>query len=115
MEELAAKLLEASQQQTREQSLPLIERGQAAEALLGNSVLVAWFKDSQDNLLDLVDSVPLNDTVARDRIYTTLALLRKMRQSLEHYVEEGKMARDELAKFLELEKKGFIGRLLTNV
>jgi len=63
-------------------------------------------------LLELVDSVPLNDTVARDRVYTTLALLRKLRQSLEHYVEEGKTAKEDLAKFLELEKKGFIGRLL---
>lgn len=59
-----------------------------------------------------MDTVPLNDTVARDRIYTVLALLRKLRQSLEHYVEEGKSAKEELSKFLELEKKGIIGRLL---
>lgn len=115
MEEQAARLLEASHQATREQTLPLIQRGQAAEALLGNTVLVEWFKDSQDSLLELVDTVPLNDTVARDRIYSMLALLRKLRLSLEHYVEEGKMAKEELHKFLELEKKGFLGRLLDNV
>ena len=104
--------MEASREQTREQLLPLIQQGQEAEALLGNKVLEAWFKDSQDNLLDLVDSVPLNDTVARDRIYTTLALLRKLKLSLQQYVEDGKSSRDELSRFLELEKKGFIGRLL---
>ena len=111
MAEQEARLLAASQAQAKDSLLHLISQGQEAEALLCNPVLAAWFKDSQDNLLDLVDSVPLNDTVARDRIYTTLALLRKLKGSLEHYVEEGKTSKEELSRYLELEKKGLLGRI----
>ena len=111
MEEQAARLLEASQIQTREQLLPLIERGQEAEKLLCNPVLEEWFKGFQDNLLTLADEVPLKDTLARDRIYMTLGILRKLKADMKHYAEEGITAKDELSKFLEFEKKGLIGRL----
>ena len=111
MEEQAAKLLAASQAQVREESLPLIQRGQEAESLLCNPALEEWFKGFQHNLLTLFDEVPLTDTVARDRIILTLGLLRKLKADLKTYVEEGKSAKEELAKFLEFEKKGLIGRL----
>ena len=111
MEDQEARILEVSQEQIREQSRLLTLRAEGAEALLRNTVLVEWFKESQDNLLNLVDTVPLNDTVARDRIYTTLALLRKLKQSLETYVEEGKNSKEDLSKYLELKEKGLLGRL----
>jgi hypothetical protein len=74
-------------------------------------VLEAWFKDSQDNLLDLVDTIPLSDTVSRDRVYTMVTLIRKMNSSLKNYVETGKTSKEELSKYLELEKKGLLGRI----
>jgi hypothetical protein len=76
-------------------------------------VLEGWWKDSQANLLNLVDTVPLNDTVARDRIYTMLTLLRKLKQSLEQFVEDGEMAEKEWLKLLELEKKGILGGIFS--
>lgn len=111
MEEQAARLLEASQAQTREQLLQRIQQGQEAEILLGSKVLEAWFKDSQDNLLDIVDEIPLSDTVSRDRVYTLITLFRKLRASLESYVETGKTSKEDLSKYLELEKKGLLGRI----
>jgi hypothetical protein len=72
---------------------------------------VGWFKDSEANLLELVDTVPLNDTVARDRIYTILMLLRKLKLSLEQFVEEGKQSEKDWAYLLELNKKGVLGGL----
>ena len=75
-------------------------------------MLEAWFKDSQDKLLELVDTIPLNDTVARDRVYAMLTLLRKLNQSLNQFVEDGELSAKEYRKLLELEKKGFLGGLL---
>lgn len=106
-EQISPQQAEPMQEHLRQQ----IRQGQDSRSLLSNPVLEGWWKDSQANLLDLVDSVPLNDTVARDRIYTMLTLLRKLRQSLEQFVEDGKLSEKEWAKLLELEKKGFLGGL----
>ena len=111
VEEQAERLLEASQVQTREQLLQQIQQGQEAVDLLGNPTLVAWFKDSQDNLLDLVDTIPLSDTVSRDRVYTMITLIRKLKSSLKNFAETGNTSKEELSKFLELEKKGLLGRI----
>jgi hypothetical protein len=80
--------------------------------LLDNPALGAWFRESEANLLGLVDTVPLNDTVARDRIYTILMLLRKLKLSLNAFVEEGKQSEEDWANFLELRKKGVLGGIL---
>ena len=111
MEAAEERLLEASRTQTREQLLPLIERGQEAEILLGSKVLAAWWEDFQARSYELLDEVPLNDTVSRDRIYLTLGIVRKMKRDLKHYVEEGTAAKEGLSQFLELEKKGLLGRI----
>jgi len=113
VEEQAERLLEASQEEVREQLLQSIQRGRGAEALLGNPVLVAWWEDYQVKAFELLDQIPLNDTVARDRLYTTLALLRKLRGTLEQFVTEGKTSSEDLANYLELKKKGLIGRLFS--
>lgn len=77
--------------------------------LLDNPALGAWFRESEDNLLKLADEVPLNDTVARDRIYTILTLLRKLKLSLETWVEEGTQSQKDFAYLLDMEKKGVLG------
>ncbi len=86
-----------------------IKKGEEAKRLISDPVLVAWWEDCQCKLLDLVDTVLLNDTVARDRIYTMLTLVRKMKQSFESYVENGEYSEKEYARLLELEKKGLLG------
>jgi hypothetical protein len=105
----AEKQLEASLEQTRAQLTLQIQQGQDSRLLLTNPVLEAWFKDSEVNLLGLVDTIPLNDTVARDRIYTTLTLLRKLKTSLQQFVEDGEVAEKDWKQLLELNKKGFLG------
>ena len=111
MEEQAGRQWAASQELIREQLTQSIERGQEAETLLGNKALVEWWEGFQASLIDTADQVPLNDTVARDRIYMTLGILRKLKSDLKRYVEEGVTAKQDLSNFLDLEKKGLIGRL----
>jgi ribosomal protein L19E len=41
-----------------------------------------------------------------------LTLLRKLKTSLNQFVEDGELSSKEYRKLLELEKKGFLGGLL---
>ena len=102
----------ASLEPTQEHLRLQIQRGLDSRALMDNPVLEAWFKDSQDKFLEIVDDIPLNDTVARDRVYTVITLLRKLKQSLKQFVEDGELSQKEYKDLLELNKKGLLGGLL---
>lgn len=74
--------------------------------------MVAWFAVSECNLLEMVDQIPLSDTVARDRVFTFLILLRKLKASLQSFVDLGEQTQKEIESLLEIGgKPGFIGRV----
>ena len=111
MAETAEQQWAASLEKDQERLRQSTQRGLDSRTLLSNPVLEAWFKDSQDKFLEIADTIPLNDTVARDRIYTILTLLRKPKQSLKQFVEDGELSQKEYKDLLELNKKGLLGGL----
>ena len=113
MEEQAGKQWEASREEMREQLLQLIQRGQDSQSLLLSPVLVGWCRDFQARAYELLDEIPLNDTIARDRIVLSISMLRKLMASLHRYEEEGEISKKDLASLLEYKGKGLLGGLFS--
>ena len=109
--DLEAQILVAQREEATEHLQQSIRRAQAYKQLLDNPEVEGWFRDSQDSLFNILDAIPLNDTVARDRVVLSIALVRKLKTALHQYVEDGEFAENELKKLLELDKKGLLGGL----
>jgi len=86
--------LEQLQQQT-------LQAGEA-QSLLSNPVLVAWFQDSEHSAFNILDTLPLSDTTARERITLYIVIIRKFKFALEEYVQNGMFAADRLNELLQL-------------
>lgn len=114
MEVQGAQQWEVSQEQIREQLLQSIQEGQEAEALLGSKVLAGWFKAYQDNALTLLDSLPVGDFDGERKLILSIRIVRQLKKSLERYKENGEMSEKELSEFLELKKKGLLGRIFSD-
>ena len=112
MEEQEARLWEASQAQTEELLRRQIQRGLEAEALRGNKTLAEWWEDYQRSALELLDEIPLADEEAAKKLILSIRIVRKMKKSLDQYVENGEVSKRELGELLELKEKGILGRLL---
>ena len=87
---------------------------QASQHLQSNPALVQFFSDVENRCFHKADDLPLNDTAGRDRAYTLVHLVRKLRKALEHYIEAGKLAEEQWDELLQdkKEKKSFLGGLL---
>ena len=88
-----------------------IQQAQEAEALRGNRVLAEWWEDYQRSALELLDEIPLADEEAAKKLILSIRIVRKMKKSLDDYVETGEVSKREISELLELKEKGIIGRL----
>lgn len=109
---LEVQQLEAQQAREQEELQRQILRAQDSEHLLSNPTLAAWFQDMEDQCVNEIEDRGLSDPNVRARCVDLIVMLRKLRKSLEYYVEEGKFSRQRLDELLELKsKKSMLGGL----
>ena len=72
-------------------------------------MLAGWFKDMEDQCVSEIEDRGLSDPNLRARCVDMIVLLRKLRKSLEYYVEDGKMSKKELEALLEIKSIRFGG------
>mgnify|MGYP001580808822 CR=1 FL=1 len=77
-------------------------------------MLAKYFSEIESRCFQKADALPLSDSVGRDRAYLIIHLSRKLKRSLEQYVENGQFAEAQLNELLEdaRKKKSFLGGLL---
>ena len=103
--------LEASLAREREELQRQILRAQESQFLLDNPVLVEWWKDMEDQCVSEIEHDGLKDPNLRARCVDLIVLLRKLKKSLEYYVEDGEMSKQRLDELLEVKTKKRIGGL----
>lgn len=79
---------------------------------MSNPVLVQWFRDMEDEIVRTYDSAKLDDEATRRRCMDLLTWLRKLKWSLEKYVEDGEYALKSLRDLMESkQRQGLLGRM----
>lgn len=89
-----------------------ITKGQKAKEVLNNEEFQLWFRESQDALFDVLDTIPLNDNAARQRCNDLIYLFRKFEKTFKELVETAEVAEKRWKEITEGDKKkGLLGRI----
>lgn len=75
-----------------------IKRGHDATQLLAHPLLVDAFGAIESEILDKWQNSPARDAEGREKLWTMLHLLRRVKVHLESHVETGKVAQATLAQ-----------------
>jgi len=75
-----------------------IKRGHDAAQLLGHPMLVDAFHDIETEIVNKWQTSPARDAEGREKLWTMLHLLRRVRAHLEAHVETGMVAQATLAQ-----------------
>ena len=105
MLELEVQRLEASVAREREELQRAILRAQESRSLLDNPVLEEWFRDMEAQCVSEIDVNGLTDPKLREHCVLLIVLLKKLRKSLEYYIEEGEVSKARLDELLEVKTK----------
>ena len=106
-------MLEAQQEQVREQLVRQTQAAQESQVLLSSLEQVRFFNELESRCFDRADALPLADRDGRDRAYFIIHLSRKFKKALEQYIKTGELAEVQLSELLEdKKKKSLLGGLL---
>ena len=95
-----------------EQIAEQITQGQQARDVLENVEFMRWFKDSQATLFNVLDTIPLNDSAARQRACDLIYLFRKFEATFRETVEIGEASNERWKEIIDGDKKkGLLGRI----
>ena len=108
---LEVQRLEASLAREREELQRAILRAQESQSLLDSPVLAEWFRDMEDQCVSEIEHDGLKDPDLRARCVDLIVLLRKLRKSLEYYVEDGELSKKRLEELLEVKPNKRMGGL----
>lgn len=72
-------------------------KGQRAEELLRNELLQETFKTLEADYTNSWKITPVNDTLARERLWTAVNILIEMQNHIKKVARDGKLASKDLA------------------
>lgn len=83
-----------------------IRRGEQADLLLQNPILIESFDKIEEELTEAWISSPQRDVDARERLHLSICLLRKLKEQIREVAETGKLARHQSMLQQAKEKTG---------
>lgn len=83
-----------------------------SQRLLSSPALDKFFSEIERKCFARADELPLGDTAGRDRAYMIIHMSRKLKATLEYYIQNGEASKQQLDELMGANKKpSLLGRI----